>query len=137
MRNKSEFESILEKILRPEPPVEDAKVEFSQGYELNFTFEVKNPLEGNFKASSYAKIVRLQPEVKPQKRNFTRAQLFSMKHLNFFGAKLSEYSTDKEIKSAFKKLALKYHPDHSPGNTDTFRSIKQAYDSLIPKKSGI
>ena len=39
----------------------------------------------------------------------------------------------KEIKSAYRQLALKYHPDHNPDNPDAismFSEIKEAYETL-------
>ena len=37
----------------------------------------------------------------------------------------------EEIKQAYRKLALKYHPDHNSGTKDKFNKIKEAYDYLI------
>ncbi len=42
-------------------------------------------------------------------------------------------ATTDEIRSAFRKLALKYHPDRNPGNTEAegkFKEISAAYDVL-------
>ena len=45
-----------------------------------------------------------------------------------------------EIKAAFRKLALKYHPDRNPGNKEAeerFRKANAAYEILSdPKKIG-
>ncbi|MGD6858418.1 MAG: molecular chaperone DnaJ [Enterobacteriaceae bacterium] len=46
---------------------------------------------------------------------------------------VSKNSDDKEIKRAYKRLAIKYHPDRNPGNSaseDKFKEIKEAYEVL-------
>jgi curved DNA-binding protein len=42
-------------------------------------------------------------------------------------------ATEAEIKSAFRKLALQYHPDRNPGNKESeekFKEINEAYEVL-------
>ncbi len=46
---------------------------------------------------------------------------------------VSKTATEKEIKSAFRKLAQKYHPDRNPGNKqaeERFKDINEAYEVL-------
>ena len=42
---------------------------------------------------------------------------------------VSENASDKEIKSSYKKLARKYHPDVG-GHEKKFKEVSAAYDSL-------
>lgn len=46
--------------------------------------------------------------------------------------KLTDEADDKSLKTQFKKMTLKYHPDrnHAPGATEKFIKIKEAYDVL-------
>src|SRR5438067_11453210 len=42
-------------------------------------------------------------------------------------------ASDAELKAAFRKLAMKYHPDRNPGDKDCehrFKEINEAYDVL-------
>jgi molecular chaperone DnaJ len=46
-------------------------------------------------------------------------------------------ATDQQIKSAYRKLALKYHPDRNPGNThaeEAFKEAAEAYAVLADRE---
>lgn len=51
---------------------------------------------------------------------------------------VSPVATQAEIRSAYRNLALRYHPDVNPGNTEAlalFTEIKEAYETLTsPEK---
>jgi curved DNA-binding protein len=50
---------------------------------------------------------------------------------------VSKNATDAEIKKAYRKLAMKYHPDHSKGNKNSeemFKKVSEAYAVLSDKE---
>ncbi len=50
---------------------------------------------------------------------------------------ISRNATDKEIKSAFRKLARKFHPDlnpHDDKSESEFKEINEAYEILSDKE---
>ncbi|MFT8483058.1 DnaJ C-terminal domain-containing protein [Gluconobacter sp. P1D12_c] len=50
---------------------------------------------------------------------------------------VSKTATDKEIRSAYRKLAKQYHPDHNPDSKDAeerFKAVGQAYNIVGDKE---
>jgi len=45
---------------------------------------------------------------------------------------VSKNATDEEIKKAYRKLAMKYHPDHAKGDTSAEEKFKQISEAYAP-----
>ena len=43
---------------------------------------------------------------------------------------LPKTASTEEIKSAYRKLALKYHPDKNPGDSQSEQKFKEAAEAL-------
>jgi len=46
---------------------------------------------------------------------------------------ISKGASDEEIKKAYRKLAVKYHPDKNPGDKaaeESFKELGEAYEAL-------
>ena len=43
---------------------------------------------------------------------------------------VSENATQDDIKKAYRRLSLQYHPDKNPNSTDQFQKINEAYETL-------
>lgn len=64
---------------------------------------------------------------------------FALCHENYYKVLgLNKQATDKQIKSAYRQLSKKYHPDKNPGDEtakDKFVEVSEAYEALIDTES--
>ena len=52
---------------------------------------------------------------------------------------VSRDASDQELKRAYKKLAMKYHPDRNQGDKDAekkFKEVSEAYEVYLIKVKG-
>ncbi len=76
-------------------------------------------------------------------RTLTPTEFSALVTLVRFGAALDQSATARELRTAFRALAQRYHPDRHPHVTDaertrlsrTFAEIASAYDCLLPALS--
>ncbi|KAL1214490.1 Chaperone protein dnaJ 8 [Cardamine amara subsp. amara] len=61
----------------------------------------------------------------------TRCSPPDLSHYTILG--LTPLASQAEVKRAFKRLALKYHPDVHKGHEKDFKEIKSAYECLMQK----
>jgi len=51
--------------------------------------------------------------------------------MNYAILELPEGAPIEDVKKAYKRLALKYHPDKNPGTEEKFKQISEAYQAII------
>eukprot|EP01080_Neovahlkampfia_damariscottae_P007030 gene7030-11195_t len=69
-----------------------------------------------------------KPTQNSKRTFFKNTPKFSDNYYDILG--ISKSSDEKEIKSAYKKKALKYHPDRNPDGAEEFKKINNAYQVL-------
>lgn len=93
-------------------------------------------------ASAYGRpMAGISPEPTRPTRRRSPAERAALECLRGFGAGLEEACSDEELRSAFRHLALRFHPDRHPEVADAdreylasaFGRITQAYRVLVPR----
>ena len=83
------------------------------------------------KANRYNPYKFKSQRVAPQRpsHNMTEEQLLAYACLKQFAVQLSDNFNLTELKTAFRRSALKAHPDHG-GTSETFQNVKKSYQIL-------
>ena len=90
--------------------------------EENFLKNLENQKQ-NFYHQQKSKEDKFQEELRNFEENYNP---FRILHLDY-------NATEDDVKKAYRKFSLKYHPDRPNGNTKKFRMVTQAYVYLMEK----
>lgn len=86
----------------------------------------QNPI--NFKSSGYRLYIKENP---PRKHRLDTDQWIIWNQWRKWGLSLTESFTRKDLKKAYRLLALRHHPDRATGSAAEFQQIKKDYDRLL------
>jgi hypothetical protein len=137
------FVEVLDEVLagyRPEEPVRPPRVASGYATPSIFRFEATEMKRG----ASPAPWVPVSGGTTPPPRPPRPSRALSPRQREAFdafvqlGARINDDFTDAELRSVFRSLALRYHPDRHPGSTDGerahlsvhFAELHDAYESL-------
>ncbi len=77
--------------------------------------------------------MRLTPAASCSRKSISGCVIFMAKADFYETLGVSRSADEKELKSAFRKLAMKYHPDKNPDDAESekkFKEINEAYETL-------
>lgn len=83
---------------------------------------------GKHQAQAYHRNRKPAPPRPPHK--LTERQYLATLFFGRHGSELSAAFSKNELKTAFRSLAMKLHPDRSHGQAESFIALKCAYDEL-------
>lgn len=156
MAGKSEFETILDRFLGQTSRDESAAGSSGHQPQEDFLSQIKfsfGPIQQKF-FRNIKKIyphVEVKAKIEEQKkvepplpievpiprpkvrvnRKFTFDQNKALAIFLKFGENLDDYSTDEEIKMAYRRLAKKFHPDLNKNKGEEFKIIAKAYSHFF------
>jgi hypothetical protein len=96
----------------------------------------KTQIKKTFQSSPYKTYYKAPPPPRPEKLQTQNVRILNPKQreaLKVFlnnGFTLGEEFTVQELKQAFRKTALKVHPDMNGGSSAPFIELKNAFESL-------
>jgi hypothetical protein len=120
MRGGTTFADVLEHTLgafEPDTPLSGTLPSYRQAPPPSFLF---GPRRFHFQSTPYAafKNPAAMPTRIRQPRRLTQAQQRALDALVGLGATLSSDFTERELRTAFRGLARRYHPDGHPRSSD-------------------
>ncbi len=87
---------------------------------------IQNPTK--FKSTGYRLYIKENP---PRKHRLDTDQWIIWNQWRKWGLSLTESFTRKDLKKAYRLLALRHHPDRTTGSATEFQQIKKDYDRLL------
>jgi len=130
MRAQASFHEILEEKLqnqdRPQPGASENR-SYQDPAHLAYLL---GTLGTTYFRPQTTKIYPVQPKPSPRPHALSQAQEGAYAFFNLYGAELPGAFTQKELKRAFRALALKLHPDMNKGTVGPFIELKKNYETL-------
>ena len=100
----------------------------STGHLNDQTAPSMQPNFNKIKLSGYRLYIKENP---PRKHRLDTDQWIIWNQWRKWGLSLTESFTRKDLKKAYRLLALRHHPDRATGSAAEFQQIKKDYDRLL------
>lgn len=142
---------LLNDILKKDIPVYDVCVQIRQNMPISARLQLLHYLYGISKADGDVSIKEVQLiDSIADYLNISGADATSIKAMYYRDVEsdykileISPYASDDELKKAYRKMAMKYHPDKVNGMGDAvlksaeekFKSLQDAYDRIKKKRN--
>lgn len=126
MHRQASFAEILtEKMDFPREKVSETKDFSSEPAFLSYLMGQISPLKRPIPNKTYPH----KPYI-PKPHALNEQQRTAFDFFRSYNIDISEAFTPKDLKTHFRKLALRLHPDHNQGGTEAFRLLKAHFEVL-------
>jgi hypothetical protein len=139
MRTEASFQQILESKIKRQSQSQNQENHVQQAFEqfpqqpmnqdpahLAYLMGQMNPIF--FRPAR--KVYPSRPKPPPPPHSLTEEQRLAISFFALYGVTLSPAFPQKELKKAFRTLALKLHPDTNKGAVSAFIDLKNNYETL-------